>query len=98
MSVSLKPGALIKPGTLVDKLLKDYAAFQRSRPDLPQGEIDTLSQRDLQKLIDAYELARARPQLEELSGDARLKFEKLILRSASGKSVTLRKVAKYTGK
>jgi hypothetical protein len=82
----------------VRKLLDDYAAFQRGRPDLPQGEIGKLSKHDLKELVDAFALEQARPTLERLSGADQQKYEKLILRSFSGKSVTLGQLAKYTGK
>jgi hypothetical protein len=72
MSVSLKPG------TEAAKLLASIAAFQRSRPDLPQGEIDTLSKRDVSKVVDAFELERHRPTLEKLEGAARREYAKIL--------------------
>ena len=61
------------------KMLDDYLAFQRSRPDLPQGEFDTLSNGDLKKVTDAFALERARPTLEKLSGAERRRMEKAVL-------------------
>jgi hypothetical protein len=41
---------------------------------LPQGEIDTLSQRDVKKVVDAFELELHRPSLEKLEGAARREY------------------------
>ena len=63
----------------VRKLFDEYAAFQRSRPDLPQGEIGKLSRRDVKKIVDAFALEQARPTLDKLTGVERRKLEKAIL-------------------
>jgi hypothetical protein len=38
---------------------KELEDFQRSRPDLPQGDFRTLSRRDLKKIVQAQELEEA---------------------------------------
>jgi hypothetical protein len=36
-------------------LIKEYSAFQRSRPDLPQGNLWGLSQDELEQLVAAFQ-------------------------------------------
>jgi hypothetical protein len=62
----------------VRKLFASYSAFQRTRPDLPQGEIVNLSKRDLKKVVDAYRLEKARPMLDKLNPTERRKMERAI--------------------
>jgi hypothetical protein len=38
------------------KLIDEYSAFQRSRPDLPQGNLWGLSQDELEQLVAAFQL------------------------------------------
>jgi hypothetical protein len=40
---------------LVAKLLAEYAAFQRRRPDLPQGDLRDLSERELDLLVTEFQ-------------------------------------------
>jgi hypothetical protein len=44
---------------LVGKLLAEYAAFQRRRPDLPQGDLVDLSQEELELLVSEFQRDRA---------------------------------------
>ena len=44
---------------LLGKLLAEYAAFQRSRPDLPQGDLLDLSEKDMEILITEFQRDRA---------------------------------------
>jgi hypothetical protein len=37
------------------KLIEEYSAFQRSRPDLPQGNLWGLSQGELEQLVAAFQ-------------------------------------------
>src|SRR5262249_34349721 len=43
---------------LVAKLLAEYAEFQRRRPDLPQGDLRSLSEEELARLVTAFQLVR----------------------------------------
>jgi hypothetical protein len=43
---------------LVCKLVAEYSEFQRRRPDVPQGNLWGLSQSDLEKLVNAFQLER----------------------------------------
>jgi hypothetical protein len=45
--------------TLVEKLLAEYAEFQRRRPDLPQGDLRDLSEEELEILVAAFQRDRA---------------------------------------
>ena len=46
-------------------LIEEYSAFQRSRPDLPQGDLWELSQDELEQVVTAFQehisLANERP-------------------------------------
>jgi hypothetical protein len=44
---------------LLGKLLAEYAAFQRSRPDLPQGDLLDLSEKEMEILITEFQRDRA---------------------------------------
>jgi hypothetical protein len=44
---------------LVGKLLPEYAESQRSRPEVPQGELVTLSQEELETLVAEFQRDRA---------------------------------------
>ena len=44
---------------LLGKLLAEYAAFQRSRPDLPQGDLRGLSEKEMETLITEFQRDRA---------------------------------------
>jgi hypothetical protein len=46
------------------KLIDEYSAFQRSRPDLPQGNLRGLSQDELEQLVAAFLLDKSQ-QAEE---------------------------------
>jgi hypothetical protein len=37
------------------RLIDEYSAFQRRRPDLPQGNLWGLSQDELEQLVAAYQ-------------------------------------------
>jgi hypothetical protein len=37
------------------RLIEEYSAFQRSRPDLPQGNLRGLSQDELEQLVAAFQ-------------------------------------------
>jgi hypothetical protein len=41
------------------KLVDEYSAFQRSRPDLPQGNLWGLSQDELEQLVAAFQLHKS---------------------------------------
>jgi hypothetical protein len=43
----------------VRKLVAEYSEFQRTRPDLPQGDLWGLSQNELEKLVTAYQQERS---------------------------------------
>jgi len=43
----------------LEKLIDEYSAFQRSRPDLPQGNLWGLSQDELEQLVAAFQLHRS---------------------------------------
>ena len=44
---------------LLGKLLAEYAAFQRSRSDLPQGDLLDLSEKEMEILITEFQRDRA---------------------------------------
>jgi hypothetical protein len=44
---------------LLAKLLVEYAAFQRRRPDLPQGDLCDLSEQELDLLVTKFQRDRA---------------------------------------
>jgi hypothetical protein len=44
---------------LVGKLLAEYAEFQRRRPDLPQGDLRDLSEKELEILVTEFQRDRA---------------------------------------
>jgi hypothetical protein len=44
---------------LVAKLPAEYAEFQRCRPDLPQGDLRSLSEEELARLVTAFQFDRA---------------------------------------
>ena len=50
----------------VRKIFADYSTFQRSRADLPQGDITRLSKGDLTKVVQAHEIEQARKQGAEM--------------------------------
>jgi hypothetical protein len=50
----------------VRKIFADYSAFQRSRADLPQGDITRLSTADMTKVVQAHEIEQARKQGAEM--------------------------------
>jgi hypothetical protein len=43
---------------LLGKLLAEYAEFQRHRPDLPQGDLRGLSEKELEILITEFQRDR----------------------------------------
>jgi hypothetical protein len=45
---------------LVWRLLAEYSEFRRSRPDLPQGNLRGLSESELEELVTAFQIDRAR--------------------------------------
>jgi hypothetical protein len=40
----------------LEELIAEYSAFQRSRPDLPQGSLCDLSQDELELLVASFQL------------------------------------------
>ncbi len=46
----------------LEKLIDEYLAFQRSRPDLPQGSWHDLSQDELELLVAAFQLHKSEQQ------------------------------------
>jgi hypothetical protein len=44
---------------LVGKLLAEYAEFQRRRPDLPQGDLRDLAEKELEILVTEFQRDRA---------------------------------------
>ncbi len=44
---------------LLANLLVEYAAFQRRRPDLPQGDLRDLSEQELDLLVTEFQRDRA---------------------------------------
>jgi hypothetical protein len=44
----------------LEKLLDEYSAFQRSRPDLPRGNLWGLSQDELEGVVEAFQLHKSR--------------------------------------
>jgi hypothetical protein len=45
---------------ILGKLIDEYSAFQRSRPDLPQGNLWGLSQDELEELVTAFQLHKSK--------------------------------------
>jgi hypothetical protein len=43
----------------LEELIEEYSAFQRSRPDLPQGSLCDLSQDELEHIVAAFQLRRS---------------------------------------
>jgi hypothetical protein len=43
----------------IGRLIREYSAFQRSRPDLPQGNLLGLSQDELEQLVAAFQLHKS---------------------------------------
>jgi hypothetical protein len=39
----------------LEKLIDEYSAFQRGRPDLPQGNLVDLSEDELEQIVDAFQ-------------------------------------------
>jgi hypothetical protein len=52
---------------VLEKLIDEYSAFQRSRPDLPQGDLRGLSQDELEQLVTAFQLYKSQQQRERSS-------------------------------
>jgi hypothetical protein len=49
----------------LEELIAEYSAFQRSRPDLPQGSVPDLSQDELKLLVAAFQLHKAEQEVAE---------------------------------
>jgi hypothetical protein len=49
----------------LEELIAEYSAFQRSRRDLPQGNVCDLSQDELELLVAAFQLHKAEQELAE---------------------------------
>jgi hypothetical protein len=52
----------------LEELIDEYLAFQRSRPDLPQGKLIDLSEEELEQIVAAFQrhksgLGQRLPQL-----------------------------------
>lgn len=43
----------------LEELTEEYSAFQRSRPDLPQGSLCDLSQDELELVVAAFQLHKS---------------------------------------
>jgi hypothetical protein len=43
-----------KVNAALEKLIDEYLAFQRGRPDLPQGNLSALSDDELEQLVTAF--------------------------------------------
>jgi hypothetical protein len=43
----------------LEKLIDDYLAFQRGRPDLPQGNLCELSEDELEQIVTAFQLHKS---------------------------------------
>ncbi len=39
----------------LEELIDEYLAFQRSRPDLPQGKLIDLSEEELEQIVAAFQ-------------------------------------------
>jgi hypothetical protein len=49
-------------------LIEEYSAFQRSHPELPQGDLGHLSQDELELLVVAFQHHKAKSQSPAPSG------------------------------
>jgi hypothetical protein len=49
----------IKMFETLQALIEEYSAFQRSRPDLPQGSLCDVSQDELELLVAAFQLHKS---------------------------------------
>jgi hypothetical protein len=49
----------IKMLETLEELIEEYSAFQRSRPDLPQGSLCDLSQDELELLVAAFQFQKS---------------------------------------
>jgi hypothetical protein len=49
----------IKMFETLEALIEEYSAFQRSRPDLPQGSLCDLSQDELELLVAAFQMHKS---------------------------------------
>jgi hypothetical protein len=45
---------------MLEELIDEYLPFQRSRPDLPQGNLVDLSEGELEQLVAAFQEHKAR--------------------------------------
>jgi hypothetical protein len=45
---------------VLEELIDEYVAFQRSRPDLPQAGLADLSEDELERLVAAFQEHKAR--------------------------------------
>jgi hypothetical protein len=52
----------IKMLETLEELIEEYSAFQRSRPDLPQGSLCDLSQDELELLVAALQLHKSKQE------------------------------------
>jgi hypothetical protein len=43
----------------LERLIDEYLAFQRGRPDLPQGNLAELSESELEQLVTAFQLHKS---------------------------------------
>jgi hypothetical protein len=50
----------------LEDLIDQYLAFQRERPDLPQGNLIDLSDDELEQIVDAFQQHKSR--LDEQAG------------------------------
>jgi hypothetical protein len=49
----------------LEELIAEYSAFQRNRPDLPQGSFCDLSQDELELLVASFQLRKTEQELAE---------------------------------
>jgi hypothetical protein len=48
----------------LEALIDEYSAFQRSRPDLPQGNLRDLTQEELDRLVSAFQVHKSEREAE----------------------------------
>src|SRR5271170_7021195 len=69
------------------KLIDEYSAFQRSRPDLPQGNLSGLSQDELEQLVTAFQLHKSQ-QADEAQQERPFRLHCPIIKGNERKSET----------
>jgi hypothetical protein len=54
------PKSATKMLRALERLIDEYSAFQRSRPDLPQASLVDLSEHELEQLVAAFQEHKAK--------------------------------------